>query len=115
MDIKKRLAERKLLNDNLWNNPIVPQENKDYLKSLLKNVEIVDVHIGDPRAYSGYEVLVIVARSNGLIGLRIEYAENFVPAKDEEFFIEIGINEEYEGAIEISDNDCNPVGFVEVV
>ena len=78
-------------------------------------VEVTDVFIGDPMAYSGYEVLVIVAKGNGLIGFKMEYADNFVPAVDEEFFIEIGIDEEYEGAIEISDGECNPVGFVEVI
>lgn len=115
MDIKKRLEERKLLNEKLWNNPIVPQKNKDYLKRLLKAVEVTDVFIGDPRAFSGYEVLVIVAKGNGLVGFKMEYADNFVPANDEEFFIEIGIDEEYEGAIELSDGECNPVGFVEVI
>lgn len=115
MDIKKRLEERKLLNNKLWSNPIVPQKNKDYLKRLLKAVEVTDVFIGDPRAFSGYEVLVIVAKSNGIVGFKMEYADNFVPAVDEEFFIEIGIDEEYEGAIELSDSECNPVGFVEVI
>ena len=115
MDIKKRLEERKLLNDKLWNNPTVPKKNKDYLKRLLKAVEVTDMFIGDPMAYSGYEVLVIVAKGNGLVGFRMEYADNFVPAKEEDFFIEIGINDEYNGAIEISDNDCNPVGFIDVI
>ena len=71
--------------------------------------------IGDPRAFSGYDVLVIVAKGNGIVGFKMEYADNFVPAVDEEFFIEIGINDEYEGAIELSDSECNPVGFVEVI
>ena len=115
MDIKKRLEERKLLNDKLWKNPIVPQKNKDYLKRLLKAVEVTDVFIGDPMAYSGYEVLVIVAKGNGIVGFKMEYADNFVPAVDEEFFIEIGINDEYEGAIELSDSECNPAGFVDVI
>lgn len=107
--------ERKLLNDKLWNNPIVPQKNKDYLKALLKSVEVTDVFIGDPRAFSGYEVLVIVAKGNGIVGFKMEYSEDFVPANEEEFFIEIGINDDYEGAIEISDGECNPLGFVEVI
>ena len=112
--ITKNFNERKLLNEKIFNNPTIPKQNKDYLKQLLRAVQVTEIFIGDPRAYSGYEVLVIAAKGNGIAGMKLEYAENFIPAADEEFFIEVGVNYEYEGAIEISNSECEPLGFVEL-
>ncbi len=115
MDTIKKITESRILKKELYSNPSIPQDKKEYIRQLLKSINVTDIFIGNPRAYSGYRVLVIAAKSDGLTGFRIMGGGSFVPAKDEDFFIEVGVGNGLNGEIEVSDNDCNPRGYVEVI
>lgn len=103
----------KLLQEEVYENENVSEKSKKYLKNLLNCVDVQEVFIGDPRGYAGGKVLVISAKSREIpVGLKMEYQGYFCP--EGEFTIEVCIDEQYQGAIQISDEEYNFVGFVDV-
>ena len=109
------VKEQKLLQKEIFENEIVTVAGRKYLENLLATVEVEDVFIGDSQAYSGYKVLVIAAKPQDIIGLKIfGRTEPYYPNINKLFFIECCLDDVEGFAIQVSNTGCEPVGYVDL-
>ena len=107
--------ENQLFIEKVCENPNVEPKYKQYLVDILPAIDVDEIFIGDPRAFSGYEVLIIDARARGEIGFKMEfYSDLYYPNSTHNFSLVIGVNDEYKGAIELHNHHHDPVGFIDV-
>lgn len=105
------INQDQILDREIFKNPIFSDKAKLFIKLLLREVRIEDVFFGDPQGYCGYKMLVIEADADKTTGLKIEGKSDYYYVKGT-FYVECCLDTDDGGDIQISNCECEPVGYI---
>ena len=103
-----------LMEKEFWKNEFVTDAGRQFMSNILELVTSEPAFIGDIYSYSA-KVLVIPAYAKDELSIELECSEeDFKVQENELFFIEVCLedSDDEEFAIQISNSECYPVGFV---